>query len=50
MARFPNPDSLLLDPDVWEVPIRLSDQDLFAQLDADLRRDGCPVDEREDER
>lgn len=45
-----NPDALLLDLDVWEVPIRLSDHDLFAHADADLRRDGHPVDEREDER
>jgi len=50
MARLPNPDNLLLDLDVWEAPIRLSDEDLFAHADADLRRDGRPADEREDER
>lgn len=50
MARFPDPDNLLLDLDVWDAPVRLSDQDLFAHADADLRRDRHPADEREDER
>jgi hypothetical protein len=50
MARHSrNPDDLLLDLEVWEVPIRLSEQDLFAHADADLRREGHPADEGEDE-
>ena len=50
MARLPNPDDLLLDPDVWEAPTRLTDQDLFAHADADLRRLGHPFDEWEEDR
>lgn len=42
--------ALLLDPDLWEAPIRLSNDDLYAETGADRRVRGHPFDEREDER
>ena len=50
MSRFPRlPEPLLLDREVWEAPVRLSDEDLYAQAGPDCRRAPRPLDEPEDE-
>ena len=43
-------DPILLDPDSWEAPFRLSDDDFYAETGADRRTRCRPVDEREDDR
>lgn len=44
-----DPELDLLDPDAWDSPVRLSEEDLYAQAGADRRSSGRPVDDREDE-
>ena len=39
-----------LDLDVWEVPFRLTDDDLYLETGADRRAGRHPVDDREDDR
>lgn len=51
MSRFcAEPTPVLLDPDTWEVPFRLSVDDLYLQAGADRRAGSLPADEREDDR
>lgn len=51
MPRFrAEPRPVLLDADTWEVPSRLTAEDLYLQAGTDRRTGGRPVDDREDER
>lgn len=51
MSRFhPDPSPVLLDPDLWEVPFRLTADDLYLQAGADRRARSRPADDREDDR
>lgn len=51
MSRFdPDPTPVLLDPDTWEVPFRLTTDDLYLQAGADRRLRSHPADDPEDER
>lgn len=51
MTRHRNQiDPVLLDFDAWEAPVRLSDDDFYAEVGAQRCVRGRPVDEREDER
>lgn len=44
------PTPVLLDPETWEVPFRLTVDDLYLQAGADRRAIPLPVDDREDDR
>lgn len=46
--EFPEPE--VLDREVWEAPVRLSDDDLYVQAGPDFRRAPCPFHEREEDR
>lgn len=45
-----DPDLALLDPEAWEAPFSLSDEDLYAHSGADRRSDGRALDDLEDDR
>ncbi|MBX9460306.1 MAG: hypothetical protein KL785_03570 [Brevundimonas sp.] len=44
------PTPVLLDAETWEVPFRLSVDDLYLQAGADRRAGPPPADDREDDR
>jgi len=51
MSRFrTEPAPVLLEPDTWEAPFRLSADDLYLHAGADHRGGRPPVDDREDDR
>lgn len=51
MSRYRNePAPILLDPDTWDAPFRLSADDLYLQAGADRREGRLPVEDREDDR
>ncbi len=51
MSRFQaEPPPVLLDPETWEVPFRLTIDELYLQSGADRRAGSRPADDREDER
>lgn len=41
---------LLLEPDAWEAPVHLSDDDLQAEIGADRRARGPVFEDREEDR
>ena len=41
---------VLLDPESWEVPYRLTVDELYLQSGADRRADSRPADDQEDDR
>lgn len=42
--------TMLPDLETWDVPFRLSDEDLYLQAGADRRTGGHPADDPEDDR
>ena len=51
MSRFhTEPTPVLLDPDTWEIPFRLSVDDLYLHAGADRRDGRHPFEDREDDR
>lgn len=51
MSRFrTEPAPVLLDPDAWEAPFRLSADDLYLQAGTDRREGRLPLEDREGDR
>lgn len=51
MTRFRDDATpMLLDLETWDVPFRLSDEDLYLEAGTDHRAGGHPADDREDDR
>lgn len=51
MSRFhAEPTPVLMDADTWEVPFRLSAEDLYLEAGADRREGRHPLEDREDDR
>jgi len=51
MSRYRSePAPVLPDPDTWEVPFRLTVDDLYLQAGADRREGRHPLEDREDDR